>query len=374
MRIRTVELRRLELELVSPLATANGTHERRPVVLVHVETERGGGDGECDALAEPNYTDECADGAEAVLAEHLIPLLLGDGRPAEFGSAEDAIALLDAVPGNPMAKAALEMALLDAELRSAGQSLAASLGATRPTIPAGATLGMGATSSVVAAARSTVAAGYRRLKLKIAPGRDVVPLAALRSEFPDVILVADANCSYDLSDTGHRAALRAIDALGLAAIEQPLDRRDLAGSARLVAECATPVVLDEAIDSLAALEAALRARACAGVVVKPARLGGIAAAVRVHDACVAAGMHLSIGGMLEAGLARAAMIAVGALDGFDLPGDLGASDRYFRPDITAPHELVDGGLRVPASPGLGVALDAAVVEAATARCRVFGPS
>ncbi len=100
MRIRTVELRRLELELVSPLATANGTHARRPVVLVHVETERGAGDGECDALAEPNYTDEYADGAEAVLAEHLIPLLLVDGRPGEFGSAQDAVALLDAVPGN----------------------------------------------------------------------------------------------------------------------------------------------------------------------------------------------------------------------------------------------------------------------------------
>ena len=375
MRILAVELRRLELELVTPLVTATGTHRRRPVILVHLETEGGGGDGECDALAEPNYTTEYADAAEAVLAGQLIPLLLaGAGRAGEVGTAEEAFGRLAAVPGNPMAKAAVEMALLDAELRASGRSLAASLGVTRSSIPAGATVGIGSVAGVIDAARAAAACGYRRLKLKIAPGHDVGPLAALRRELPDMILVADANGSYDLADPDDRAALRAIDELGLAAIEQPLGAGDLAGSARLAGELATPVVLDESIDSPAAAEAALAARACAGVSVKPARLGGIGAAVRVHDACVAAGVHLSIGGMLEAGLARAATIAVGALHGFDLPGDIGASDRYFRPDVTAPHVLVEGELAVPAGMGLGVELDPGVVGAASARCRAFRPS
>jgi len=370
-----VELRRLDLVLVTPLATATGTHRNRPVVLVRVETDDGGGDGECAALEKPKYTVEYADGAETVLAERLIPLLFGRaGRAAELGTAREARARLDVVPGNAMAKAALEMALLDAELRSRGRSLAAQIGVTRPRIPAGATVGLGAVSSVVAAARAAVEAGYKRVKLKIAPGRDVGPLVAVRRELPDATIVADANGSYDLSNPAHRAALLAIDSLGLAAIEQPLAARDLAGSARLVAELATPVILDESIDSPDTLEAALAVGACSGVAVKPARLGGIAAAVRVHDRCVGAGVHLSIGGMLEAGLGRAAAIAVGALDGFDLPGDLGASDRYFRPDITGPHELVDGELRVPTGPGLGVEIDREVVAAAAVRCRVFRPS
>jgi O-succinylbenzoate synthase len=375
MRIRAVELRRLELELVTPLATARGTHRRRPVVLVHVETDDGRGDGECDALAERGYTDEDADGAEATLAADLIPLLMSyDGRDSEFGTVGEALARLDVVAGHPMAKAALEMALLDAELRVSGRSLAEAVGATRPAIPAGVTVGLGDVDSVVAAARAAVASGYRRVKLKIAPGRDTDPLTAVRRELPAVALVADANGSYDISDAEHRAALRAIDVLGLAALEQPLAATDLSGSARLVAELATPIILDESIGSTEALEAALAARACSGVSVKPARLGGILAAVRVHDRCRAAGVHLSIGGMLEGGLARAATIALGALDGFDLPGDLGGSDRYFRPDVTAAHELVDGELPVPRGPGLGVELDREVVRSVTVRSRVFRPS
>ena len=176
-----------------------------------------------DALAEPNYTTEYADAAEAVLAGQLIPLLLaGAGRAGEVGTAEEAFGRLAAVSGNPMAKAAVEMALLDAELRASGRSLAASLGVPRSSIPAGATVGIGSVAGVIDAARAAVACGYRRLKLKIAPGHDVGPLAALRRELPDMILVADANGSYDLADPDDRAALRAIDELGLAAIEQPL--------------------------------------------------------------------------------------------------------------------------------------------------------
>ena len=237
MRILAVELRRLELELMAPLVTATGTHRRRPVILVHLETESGGGDGECDAVAEPNYTTEYADAAEAVLAGQLIPLLLaGAGRAGEVGTAEEAFGRLAAVSGNPMAKAAVEMALLDAELRASGRSLAASLGVARSSIPAGATVGIGSVAGVIDAARAAVACGYRRLKLKIAPGHDVGPLAALRRELPDMILVADANGSYDLADPDDRAALRAIDELGLAAIEQPLAAGDFAGSARLAGE------------------------------------------------------------------------------------------------------------------------------------------
>ena len=120
MRVLGVAVRRLELELVRPTVTAGGTHDKRPVVLVQIFTETGMGWGECDALAEPTYTAEYADGAESRLVEDLVPRLIGES----FASASAVLDRLTDVAGNPMAKAAIEMAFLDAELRRDGVSLA----------------------------------------------------------------------------------------------------------------------------------------------------------------------------------------------------------------------------------------------------------
>jgi O-succinylbenzoate synthase len=263
------------------------------------------------------------------------------------------------------------MALLDAELRAAGKSLASVLGAHRRVIPAGANLSLGPPDEVVAAAGAVVQLGYRRVKCKIAPGRDVTIVRAVRAAFPDLVLSVDANGAYDLERADDVAALRALDEYGLAVLEQPLRADDLLGHARLQAELATTVVLDESIPSFGALEMALALKACGGVSVKLARLGGIGAARRVHDRCVEAGVQLTIGGMLETGIGRAAAIALGAMNGFELPGDLGASDRYFVPDLTAPHLLVAGDLAVPSGPGLGVELDEAAIAAGRVRSQHF---
>jgi O-succinylbenzoate synthase len=202
----------------------------------------------------------------------------------------------------------------------------------------------------------------------------VAIVAAVRAAFPDLVVSVDANGAYDLARREDYTALRELDEYGLAALEQPLNADDLLGHARLVRELKTTVVLDESIPTSGALDVALALGACDGVSVKLARLGGIGAAVRVHDRCLAAGVHLTIGGMLESGIGRAAAIALGALAGFDLPGDLGASDRYFAPDLTAPHLLVEGELAVPVGPGLGVELDDAAIAAARVRSQHFSRS
>jgi o-succinylbenzoate synthase len=370
MRVSAIELLRLELDLRFPLRTSTGEHAHRPLLLVRVQTADGAiGVGECSALAEPTYTAEYADGAEAVLRDHLIPRLLADGGPS---SVEEVGRLLGEVRGHPMAKAGLEMAVLDAELSSRGESFASYLGATRPNIPAGANVSLGSPSSVTAEVRSVVEDGYRRVKIKIAPGADVAVVRAVRDAFPRVVLSVDANGAYDLNREDHRVALLELDTLGLICIEQPLAPGDLVSSAELCAMLDTPVILDESIAGQSDFETAVALSALDGVSIKPARLGGVIAAKAMHDRARALGLSCSIGGMLESGVGRAAAIALGALVGFDLPGDLGASDRYFVPDLTAPHVLIDGDLIVPAGAGLGVVLDEEAIGRATIRAELFG--
>ena len=364
MRIVDVELLRLELELSVPLVTSAGEHRHRPLLIVRITTEDSVGYGECSALEEPTYTEEYANGAEQILREQLLPRLV---QGANEVSLDAALARLRPVRGHAMAKAGVEMALLDAELKSSATSLATYLGGSKKSIPAGANISLGTPEEVFAAVSKAVSEGYSRVKVKIAPGADFEGLSAVREAFPSVALSADANGAYDLADAAERAALLAMDELGLICFEQPLSPGDLVSSAKLCSLLATPVILDESIATPSDFETAIALSALDGVSIKPARLGGLLVARDVHDRASSLGLACSIGGMLESGIGRAASIALGALPGFNLPGDLGASDRYFDPDLTSAHLLVDGELVVPTGPGLGVQIDLDVLDAATAR-------
>lgn len=296
--------------------------------------------GECVALSEPTYSSEYAAGAHHVLEHHLLPRAVA-GRP------------LDEVQGHPMAKAAIEMAVLDAELRAAGRSLAGALGGTRDAVDAGESVGIQASiDDLVRVAEGYLAEGYVRIKCKIEPGWDIEPMQALRDAVgPDVRLQVDANAAYSLDDIAH---LSRLDDLDLLLIEQPLGEHDLRGHAILAGRLRTPICLDESIGSLAQTREALDLGACSVINIKSGRVGGLAEAVRIHDLCVERGVPVWCGGMLETGLGRAANVALASLPGFTLPGDLSASRRWFAEDLTEPFELVDGQLRVPLGPGLGV--------------------
>lgn len=350
MGITAVELRRIRLPFRTPVRTATGTTAVRDVLLVRVDTTGGEGWGECAALAEPTYTSEYVDGAAAVLRTQLIPrLVAAAGGAVDSGAVGAALA---PVRGHRMAKAALEMAVLDAELRTGGVSLAGYLGATRHTVEAGVALGMapsvGALLDDVARA---MAEGYRRVKLKVGPGWDVEPVRAVRDRFgDDLVLQVDANGVYSLADAGHLARL---DPFNLVLIEQPLAAEDLAGSAELARRITTPICLDESITSAATATAALAMGAGRVVNVKPGRVGGYLEARRVHDACLAAGAAAWCGGMWETGLARSANLALAALPGFTLPGDLSPPSRYLDGDIVAPLVARAGHLDVPDRPGIG---------------------
>jgi o-succinylbenzoate synthase len=370
VKIERLELRRVSLPLVTPFRTSFGTQHHRDVLLVRVEGPDSEGWGECVAMNEPLYSSEYVDGAHAVTRAHLVPRLwpLGPLTAEQVGPA------LAPVKGHPMAKAAIEMAVLDAELTARGESLAAHLGAVRDTVPSGVSVGLpgsGRVGELLDTVAGYLDAGYVRIKLKIEPGFDVQPVEAVRARFGDDLpLQVDANGAYTLADARH---LSRLDRFGLLLIEQPLAEDDLAGHAALAGQIATPVCLDESITSAAMAADAIAQGACSVVNIKAGRVGGYLEARRVHDVCLARGVPVWCGGMLETGLGRAANLALAALPGFTLPGDTSASDRFWRQDLTTPFVLEDGHIRVPTGPGLGVRPDLDLLAEVTTSVETLTP-
>jgi O-succinylbenzoate synthase len=349
VKLSAVELRRIALPLVSPFRTSFGTQTERDILLVRAIGPDGDGWAECVALTDPTYSPEYVDGAQHVLRHHLLPRLFALG---EITAARVAPAL-HAVKGHQMAKAAIETAILDAELRSAGVSFAQHLGAVRDAVDSGVSVGiMGSVGELLDAVAGYVDAGYLRIKLKIEPGWDLEPVRAVRERFGDeMLLQVDANTAYTIRDADHLAKL---DPFDLLLIEQPLPEHDVRGHAELAKRIRTPVCLDESIESAKDAAEAIALGACAIVNIKPGRVGGYLEARRVHDVCAANDIPVWCGGMLETGIGRAANAALAALPGFTLPGDTSASNRYYAEDITEPFVLEDGHLRVPTGAGIGV--------------------
>jgi O-succinylbenzoate synthase len=360
-----VELVRIAIPLVTPFRTSFGVETVRDVLLVHLLGSEGEGWGECVAMEEPMYSSEYTDGAQQVIEHHLVPRLLARDAvtAAELGD------VLASVRGHRMAKAALEMAWLDLELRVAGRSLAEYLGAVRSEVDCGVSVGItGTTDELLDSVAGYLDDGYRRIKLKIEPGLDVARVRAVRERFgPEVALQVDANAAYTLEDAEHLARL---DEFDLVLIEQPLAEEQLLGHAKLARWLRTPICLDESITSAVVAGEAVEMGACRIVNIKPGRVGGYLEARRIHDVCAARDIPVWCGGMLETGIGRAANLALAALPGFTLPGDTSASDRYFHQDITAPFVLEDGRLRVPTGPGLGVEVRRDVVDSLTTRSTI----
>ena len=363
-----IELVHLRLPLVSPWVTTFGVIDRRDVLLVRLVAGGVSGWGECVAQPEPTYSAEYVEGAADVLRRHLIPRVLGlaGGGDAPGRLAGRTVAAMGPVKGHPMAKTALEVAALDAGLRTTGRSLAVDLAARceppagQPprSVPAGVAVGItGDVASLLDEVGRRVEEGYLRVKLKIHPGWDIVPVAAVRSRWgpSELLLQVDANGTY-ASVTDPAAALRPLDDTELLLVEQPLGDDDLTGHAMLARALRTPVCLDETITSVATAAAALALGSCGVINIKAGRVGGVTEALRIHDLCRAASIPVWCGGMLETGVGRATNLALASLPGFTLPGDLSAADRFWADDIvTEPARLgLGGSIAVPDGPGLGV--------------------
>ncbi len=366
MRIARAVLREIPLRLREYFEISSGGTQARRVLLLTLEADGVAGWSECVAGETPGYSYETTDTAWHVLTRWLLPELTGsevrDGRrlnPAPW------------LRGHPMARAAVEMAGWDLEAKRRSVSLSDLLGGTGRAVPAGVSIGLQKNNAaLLARVEGYLGEGYRKIKIKIKPGRDVDMLRAVRDRFPEAPIMADANSAYSLPED--LARLRELDDLDLMMIEQPLGHEDLLDHAVLQSRIETPVCLDESIRSLGDARLALHLKAASIVNIKPGRVGGLGESVAIHDDCRAARWPVWCGGMLESGIGRAHNVALASLPGFTLPGDISNSRRYWEEDIVSPEfEMVDGMMPVPRGPGIGVEPRAGRIEALTTRMEVF---
>jgi o-succinylbenzoate synthase len=363
--LRHATLREIRLPLKHPFRISSGVVTERRILLLELEADGLRTWSECVAFEQPNYSPETIETAWLALREWLAPRLLG----VELAGPGDVEPLLEeGVRGHRMAKAALEMGVWALAAEQEGVSLARRLGGERSSIPVGVSLGIQSTpEALVAQAADAAAAGYRKIKLKVAPGADVAFVAAVRAALPDAPLMVDANNAYTMADADTLAQL---DEFNLVMIEQPLEHEDLVRHAELQQRLRTPLCLDESITSLNRAEDMIRLGSGRIVNIKPGRVGGFTASRAIHDLCLAHDIPVWCGGMLETGIGRAYNVALATLPGFTIPGDLSPSARYWERDIVDPEWTMsaDGMVRVPADrPGIGVTVDEGRIDDLTVR-------
>lgn len=353
----------VDLTLRRPFITSFGEERLKRALLLRLVGEGVEGWGECVAGNGPWFSSETVDTAQHVIRSYVLPLLKKRGwpDPRELSNA------LAPIRGHPMAKAAVESALWDFTCRSQGIPLSEALGGLRREVAGGVSLGIEASiGALLDQVDACVDQGYQRVKLKVKPGWDVDVVAAVRERQPDIPLSVDANAAYTLDDVEQ---LSKLDAFGLLMIEQPLAFDDLVAHAQLARSLRTPLCLDESISSPHRAWEALELGACKVINIKQGRVGGVTAAMAVHDLARDCGVPVWCGGMLETGLGRALNVALATLPGFTLPGDLSATVRYWDEDLAYPHfHLTEAGtLAVPQGAGLGVQVD----DARLAACTVY---
>ncbi len=350
LRIEGVELTLIELPNREPFATSFGVMDVRRLILVRVLAEGVWGWGEASPLNDPLYNYETVETAWHILRDYAVPLVLGQviDHPSQVRD------LYGAIRGHNFAKSGLENAVWDAYARARGLPLARLLGGVKDRIEVGVSVGIQKTpDELVGTVEGYVKAGYKRIKIKIKPGRDLEDLRAVRRAFPDVPLMADANSAYTL---GELDTFRALDDLNLMMYEQPLAWDDIIDHAKLQAAVRTPVCLDESVHSAGDARKALELGACRVINIKVGRVGGHQGAKEIHDLMLSRGLPVWCGGMFESGVGRAHNIHLTALPGFTLPGDTSASDRYYHEDIVDQPAVLnpDGTLSVPGRTGIGV--------------------
>jgi len=353
MNIESISLHHISMPLVAPFETSFGRETDRQCVLITLRADGLTGYGECVATRDPGYNYETAGTAWHILKDFVVPLILGQ----DVIDAQDFQKRMRGIRGHHLAKAGVEMALWDLLGRRAGKSLKEMIGGTRDKVEVGVSIGIQeSASALVRTVESYLEKGYRRVKIKIKPGREVDETSAVRKAYPNLRLQVDANSAYALETAD---ALKPLDDLELLLIEQPLYEDDIWDHRKLQAEFKTPICLDESIITPRHARYAFEMEACKIINIKPARVAGLSQGIMIHDYCRARKVPVWCGGMLETGVGRASNLAIASLPGFILPGDISASDRYYQRDITNERFVLnnDSTIDVPNGHGLGITID-----------------
>lgn len=360
MRILKAELREIHLTLRERFEISTGGWDLRRILLLRMETEDAEAWSECVAAEAPNYSYETPETAWHILTDYVLPSILG----VEWDDPAEVLAPVDWIRGHPMALATVEMGAWALDAARKGTSLAHRIGGKRDRVPVGVSVGLqGTDDDLLRQVETRLEEGYRKIKLKIKPGRDVDMVRKVRERFPEARLMADANSSYTLQDASR---LQELDDLDLMMVEQPLAFDDLREHAILQSRMRTPICLDESVTSPGSARLALELGSGRIINIKPGRVGGLGPSMEIHDLCLSRGVPVWCGGMLEAGVGRAYNLALASLPGFTLPGDISESRRYWKEDIVTPEFVMeDGMMPVPSGVGPGVEVRMDRIEALT---------
>ncbi|MFP7170542.1 o-succinylbenzoate synthase [Terribacillus sp. 7520-G] len=350
MELRGYRLFRYTLPLKQPFTTHAGVlHEREGIIVELQDTDGHLGYGEGVAFAAPFYTSETVASSWGLLQQSLLPLLFAK-KPTHPTEVPE---LFSSIVGNQMAKAAVEGAVWDLYAKQQNKSLASCIGGTRTKAKAGAVISLSDDlEQTIAMIRSQ---GFERVKLKVSKYNERQMLEQVKQIDPDLPLMIDGNGMYGEQDL---SLLADLDSLNLQMIEQPFPAGDIVLHQRLQERVQTPICLDETVEGWHDAWQALELGACRTINIKIGRVGGLTAAIRIHDLCRQAGLPVWCGGMVETGISKAHNLALASLPGFSIPGDLSGSDRYFECDLLQEPLQVEGGaMQIPEKPGIGVEVD-----------------
>ncbi|KMJ57714.1 O-succinylbenzoate synthase [Bacillus sp. LL01] len=366
MKIDKVELYLTSMQLVQPFRTHLETVTDRESILVKMTDVDGNyGWGEVVAFSSPWYTEETIETAWHMLTEFFVPFVM----KGEWHGPQEVSVALERFKRNPMAKAGLEMSAWDLFAKRSELSLSEYIGGVRKSVKAGVVVSVDSPERMLATIGKRLEEGYERVKVKIDPNNDYEMLKIIRDAYPDLALLVDANSAYSLEDAER---LSAFDSLNLLMIEQPLASDDIVEHAELQKRLSTPICLDESIVSLQDAKNAVTLGSCKVMSIKIGRVGGLANAIAIHDLCQESGIPVWCGGMLETGISRAFNIALASLPNFIIPGDISASSRYWKRDVTIPEvEVEDGEVQVPTEPGIGYQVDEEYVKEISRRIQTF---
>lgn len=353
MRLSAIRLHWVRMALHEPFRISSGEISAKDAILVELLAEGKVGWGEASPLTGSAYSPETPESTWEFLRSRLIPSFLA--RPElDPGRCSDRLAEF---PGEPFAKAGVEGAVWDLWAQERSQPLWALLGGASRAIPSGAAIGLVPTlSALLDRVEKFLSEGYRRIKIKIEPGRDVELVRGIREHFGDIPLMVDANAAYRFEDV---AIFAELDRFGLIMIEQPLARQALAEHAELQRRLRTPICLDESADSLDSIQEIIRLGSARILNIKVQRMGGLWPARRAHNIAQAAGIPCWLGTMPELGIASAQGLHLGTLPNFTLPTDVEASARWYLDDIIAPpiEVMADGFIHLPQGSGMGYRVD-----------------
>lgn len=358
MKIKEIKLHQLLMTMKNPFTTSFGTQQKRFVTIVEAIDEDGtSGFGECVSGEDPLYSEEFMDATLIALKKYFGPLVINK----EISHPDEVWEIYKPFKRNNMAKASIEGAVWDLYAKKKGISLVEAIGGAKKEVDVGVSLGLEDTDELLLERiGEKVEEGYKRIKVKIKPGRDVEMVRRIREVYPDIPLMVDANSAYTLDDID---TLKAMDEFNLMMIEQPLMAGDVIDHAKLQKQIKTPVCLDESIDSYESAAAAIELGSCEIINVKVGRVGGITQSVKIHDLAKKHNIPLWCGGMLEAGVGRLHNVAITTLSNFVLPGDTASSSRYWFEDIITPEVVAENGVvKVSDKPGIGAEVDFGKME------------